>query len=97
MGEPLINDKGRWANESLYLEFAYTAIEVPKYKEQCCSLWFEDKAIKSAVEWLKKILKQDLEIQLKAGRKGQAVKLDFALHLIDEAFPASEVKNENRI
>ena len=57
MGEPLINDKGRWANESLYLEYAYCAIEEPKYKEQCCSLWFEDKAIKSAVKWLNERIK----------------------------------------
>ena len=46
----------------------------------------QEKEIKSAVEWLKNILRKDLEIQLKAGRKGQSVKLDFALHLIDEAF-----------
>ena len=51
MGEPLKNDVGRWANESLYLEFAFEAINEPKYKEQCCSLWFEDKRIKSAVEF----------------------------------------------
>ncbi len=48
--------------------------------------FFKDKDIKSAVEWFKEELKKDLEIQLKAKRKGQAVKLDFALHLIDEAF-----------
>ncbi len=55
---------------------------VPNANEMVC----KTKDIKSAVEWLKEVLKKDLEIQLKAKRKGQAVKLDFALHLIDEAF-----------
>ena len=52
MAEQLTKDMGRWASADLYLEYAYEAINEPKYKENCCSLWFEDKRIKSAVEWL---------------------------------------------
>jgi hypothetical protein len=54
MAEPLKMDMGRWASVDLYLEYAYEAINEPKYKDNCCSLWFEYKRIKSAVEWLKK-------------------------------------------
>ena len=50
--EPL-KDKGRWANEDLYLEYAQCAIEDRKLKEHLISLWFRREDIKSAVEWLK--------------------------------------------
>ncbi len=50
--EPL-KEKGRWANEDLYLEYAQEAINNTKLKEHCISLWFKDEDIKSAVEWLK--------------------------------------------
>lgn len=81
--EPL-KDKEWWLFH-IYNEEAHRIRK--QKKQQVASLkGFVDKDIKSAVEWLKMMLKRDLEIQLKAGRKGQAVKLGFALHLIDEAF-----------
>ena len=46
-----LKDKGRWANEDLYLEYSQCAIENSELKEHCISLWFKNDDIKSAVEW----------------------------------------------
>ena len=80
------------------MEFAYTAIEVPKYKEQCCSLWFEDKVIKSAVDCLKDEIKVGL-ITKHGGHiaygKGMDDGLKKCLRLIDSAFPDLNTKSSD--
>ena len=83
MGEPLKKEdfiRGVIVNADEYTEEKMIALN------KIDAVWINLENLQSAVEWLKEILKKDLEIQLKAKRKGQAVKLDFALHLIDEAF-----------
>ena len=90
MREPLTKDVGRWASADLYLEYAYEAINEPKYKENCCSLWFEKKRIESAIE----LLKEEIE-------KGDGSRITMCkeniIKRIDEAFPDLNTPSNEKV